>query len=152
MTRRVFLLNEHRLNPHPAHRVVWTTRRVHHQLIHRSCPWLAELYEQLVEFIFILKKIALDSPSLFMHSPSPMNFQNNGLVQNVGSLPGTPPKTFPHSTGSLWPSTDMGQNLGLIESKNGLAELVTTTHWIFDFWYITLDQKIDLCFYNRSST
>ena len=88
---------------------------------------LAELYEQLVEFIFILKKIALDSPSLFMHSLSPMNFQNNGLVQNDRSLPRTLPKTFPHSLGPFDPQLIWDRNLGLAESKNGHVELVTST-------------------------
>ena len=116
------LPNWHSMVLHPTRWVVWTTHRVNLHPMNTFYPRLAELLNNSSSSM----KIALDSPSTFVHSPSPMNFHINGLVQNVGSLPGDPLKTFPHSTGSFRPSTEWDRTPRLAESKNGLAKLVTS--------------------------
>jgi len=115
--------------------------------------WLAELYEQLVELLFILwARSVLDSPSWWITRRVPWRLswtrrvrsctrrvpwipRTLCLVQNVGSLPGTP-KTLPHSTGPYDPHWYGTKTLGLAESITSLTKN-------FDLWCTTLNQMID---------
>ena len=91
--------------PALTRRVVWTTRRVNLHPMNTFCPRLAELMNNSSSSM----KIALDSPSPFMHSPSTMNFQNNLLSPERWVTPRDSLKPF-HTHLVLLTLTDMGQN------------------------------------------
>ena len=90
-----------------------------------SSLWLAELYEQLVESIFITKEIALESPSSSLNSSSTMNFMT--IMDSDWLSP------FPISTHTLNRRV-LGQELAwLAESHNWLAESLYVQHYSDDF-------------------
>ena len=86
------------------------TRRVYLHNKNVSSMWIAELYEQLVESVFMSWEMALDSSTTFLHSSSPMVSRSMALSISLSPLPGliqipSELKWAPWSHNSFWEPT-----------------------------------------------